>query len=285
MTAVANFSSLPSVVDSYSAYVRAVGEIPPLDEKEERNLAVSYRRDNDLTAARRLAMAHLRLVVSVARGYAGYGLEPGDLIQEGNIGLLKAVKKYDPDRGARLGTFAVYWIRAEIHNFVLRNWRIVKIATTKAQRKLFFNMRRLFEANSAGAVRNAAEVAGELGVRAEEVSDMRQRVRNMNLVAMSAENDGEATGAETILAAASESSDPEALLLANRSEAEKMAGLSDALDALDERSRAIIESRRLREPPETLHELSAKLNISAERVRQLEAAALRKMRCNIEARA
>ncbi len=282
MTAVVNFSSLPSV-DSYAAYIRKVASIPPLDAEEERSLAISYRRNKDLAAARRLAMAHLRLVVSVARGYAGYGLDPGDIVQEGNIGLLKAVKKYDPDRGARLGTFATYWIRAEIHNFVMRNWRIVKIATTKAQRKLFFNMRRLLESTAAGGIRDADDVAKELGVRAEEVRDMRQRVHNMNALPMSGEKNGEMTGTELVLEAA-ESTDPEISLIASQTESAGVSDLSDALNSLDSRSREVIESRRLREPPATLHALSAKLDISAERVRQIEAAALRKMRREIEAR-
>ena len=282
MTAVVNFSSLPSV-DSYAAYIRKVASIPPLEAEEERSLAISYRRNKDLAAARRLAMAHLRLVVSVARGYAGYGLDPGDIVQEGNIGLLKAVKKYDPDRGARLGTFATYWIRAEIHNFVMRNWRIVKIATTKAQRKLFFNMRRLLESTAAGGIRDADDVAKELGVRAEEVRDMRQRVHNMNALPMSGEKNGEMTGTELVLEAA-ESTDPEISLIASQTESAGVSDLSDALNSLDSRSREVIESRRLREPPATLHALSAKLDISAERVRQIEAAALRKMRREIEAR-
>lgn len=282
MTAVANFASMPSVADGFSAYIRAVENIPPLAEPEERRLALAYRQESDLAAARRLAMAHLRLVISVARGYSGYGLEIGDLVQEGNIGLLKAVQKFDPDRGARLSTFAVYWVRAEIHNFIMRNWRIVKIATTKAQRKLFFNMRRLFEQTPAGEIKKAEEVAKDLGVRPEEVRDMRRRVRNTNIVALSAEKDGEQTGAELTLEAAD--ADPETLLIAEQSGERGMADLSAAMSALDPRAREVIEARRLREPPSTLHELAAKLNISAERVRQLEAAALRKMRREIEAR-
>ncbi len=282
MTAVANFFATPPAADSFSAYIRAVENIPQLEESEERRLALAYREENDLAAARRLALAHLRLVVSVARGYAGYGLETGDLVQEGNIGLLKAVQKFDPDRGARLATFAVYWVRAEIHNFIMRNWRIVKIATTKAQRKLFFNMRRLFEQTPAGGVRNADLVAKELGVRPEEVRDMRGRVRNTNIVALSAEKDGEQTGAELTLEAAD--ADPETLLIAGQSNETGMADLSAALSSLDPRAREIIEARRLRETPATLHELAAKLKISAERVRQLESAALRKMRREIEAR-
>ena len=285
MTAVANFAaSLPSAVDGFSAYMRAVADIPPLQEEEERRLALAYRRTNDLAAARRLALAHLRLVVSVARGYAGYGLDTGDLVQEGNIGLLKAVQKFDPDRGARLATFASYWIRAEIHSFILRNWRIVKIATTKAQRKLFFNMRRLFEQTPAGAMKDAAAVAKDMGVRPEEVRDMRRRVQNTNLVALSAEKDGEASGAELILEAAEESADPETMLIAEQSGESGMADLSAAMNTLDARAREVIEARRLREPPATLHELAAKFKISAERVRQLESAALRKMRREIEAR-
>ena len=280
----ASFPMLPAAADGFAAYVRAVEDIPQLSESEERALAVSYRRTQDLAAARRLALSHLRLVVSIARGYAGYGLDPGDLVQEGNIGLLKAVQKYDPDRGARLATFAAYWVRAEIHNFVLRNWRIVKIATTKAQRKLFFNMRRLFEQNPAGDIKDAAEVASDLGVRAEEVQDMRRRVRSTNLVALSAEKDGEQTGAELVLAANEEQSDPEEMLISQRESERKLSGLTSALAKLDPRAREIVEARRLREPAMTLHELAARFDISAERVRQLEAAALSQMRREIEAR-
>ena len=186
MTALTRLS-FPSAADGYSAYIRAVEAIPPLTEEEEQRLTTGYRQKNDLAAARKLAMAHLRLVVSVARGYNGYGIEQSDLVQEGNIGLLKAVQKYDPARGARLATFAVYWIRAEIHNFIMRNWRIVKIATTKAQRKLFFHMRRLFEKDAAGQLQDAETIAQDLGVRAADVAGMRARVRNTSCIPFSAE--------------------------------------------------------------------------------------------------
>ena len=281
MTALTCFS-FPAAADGYAAYARAAEAVPPLGEAEERRLAEDYRQNNSLPAARRLALAHLRLVVSVARGYNGYGLEQSDLVQEGNIGLLKAVQKFDPGRGARLATFAVYWIRAEIHSFILRNWRIVKIATTKAQRKLFFNMRRLFEKSAAGNLRAAGDVALDLGVRAEDVSGMRARVRNTVRAPYSAEQNGETTGAE-ILLQASESFDPESAFADKKQGEEKSRKISESLASLDPRAREIIESRLMREKPATLHALAAKFNISAERVRQLEARALKQLRGSLGA--
>ncbi|MGI9306818.1 MAG: RNA polymerase factor sigma-32 [Gammaproteobacteria bacterium] len=277
MNAVANFS-FPSAADGYSAYARAVESLPPLDENEERALAGDYRQKNDLAAARRLALANLRLVVAIARGYNGYGLEQGDLVQEGNIGLLKAVQKFDPERGARLATFATYWIRAEIHNFILRNWRIIKIATTKAQRKLFFNMRRLFEKGADGYLRRAEDVARDLDVRPEDVSGMRARVQNTNCVPLSAEKDGESSGAELFLQADENISDPEKILIAQKNGGDTKDKLARALGALDARAREIVQARLMRETPETLHALAARFKISAERVRQLEAQALKKLR-------
>lgn len=281
MTALTCFS-FPSAGDGYSAYARAVAAIPPLDAAEERRLADDYRQKNDLAAARQLAVAHLRLVVSVARGYNGYGLEQGDLVQEGNIGLLKAVQKFDPDRGARLATFAVYWIRAEIHNFILRNWRIVKIATTKAQRKLFFHMRRLFEKSASGNLHDAETVAQDLGVRAKDVDSMRARVRNTACIPYSSEQNGEPAGAEIFLQAA-ESSDPESALLLQKNGEDAARQVSESLESLNPRAREIIESRLMRETPATLQTLAAKFNISAERVRQLEAQALKKLRAHLGA--
>lgn len=282
MSGVVSWASLPSAVDSYAAYVRAVEDIPPLEEDEERRLANVYRGNGDLAAAHKLAVSHLRLVVAVARGYAGYGLDAGDLVQEGNMGLLKAVKKFDPDRGARLATFAVYWIRAEIHNFVLRNWRIVKVATTKAQRKLFFNMRRLFERDDDGNIKHADQLADDLGVRGEDVRDMRERVKNTNQVVFSASDEnGEPAGAELVLEASAEASDPESLLIAQQEDA--TSELTVALNSLNERDREIIQLRRLSEPPATLQTLADRFGVSAERIRQLESAALLKLRRGMEA--
>ena len=264
-------SSFPTVGDSFSAYARAVAAIPPLEEGEEERLVAAYRGRGDVAAARRLAMTHLHLVIAVARGYDGYGLDKSDLIQEGNIGLLKAVQKFDPGRGARLATFAGYWIRAEIYNFILRNWRIVKIATTKAQRKLFFHMRRLFEKDGDGNIKSADDIAADLGVRPADVEDMRARVQST--VVSDSDNDRPA-----MLEARAETADPERILLAKQESAAEKEQVTAALAALDERARTIVESRHLRDKPETLHALAARLNISAERVRQLEKQALQKLR-------
>ena len=264
-------SSFPTVGDSFSAYARAVAAIPPLEEGEEERLVAAYRGRGDVAAARRLAMTHLHLVIAVARGYDGYGLDKSDLIQEGNIGLLKAVQKFDPGRGARLATFAGYWIRAEIYSFILRNWRIVKIATTKAQRKLFFHMRRLFEKDDNGNIKSADDIAADLGVRPADVEDMRARVQST--VVSDAEGDRPA-----MLEARAETADPERILLAKQESAAEKEQVTAALAALDERARTIVESRHLRDKPETLHSLAARLNISAERVRQLEKQALQKLR-------
>lgn len=278
MTTMTEFFPVSSI-DGYAGYVRAVEAIPQVDEEEERQLVADYRRDGDVEAARRLALGHLKLVVGIVRGYHGYGLESADLAQEGNIGLLKAIKKFDPEKGARLATFATYWIRAEIHNFIMRNWRIVKIATTKAQRKLFFNMRKLFEQGADGAPKDAAQVADDLGVRTEDVQDMRARVRNTNCVALSSENEeGEQTGAEVELSATSETSDPESILIERQSGQDGIQGLGAALESLDERGRAIIHARRLSEPPVTLHRLAEQFGVSAERVRQLENRAMEQLR-------
>ncbi|MDM5147397.1 RNA polymerase sigma factor RpoH [Candidatus Persebacteraceae bacterium Df01] len=268
--------SLPSVVGNLDAYIRSVNSIPMLSEQEEHRLAIAYREHNDIQAARQLALAHLRLVIATAHSYAGYGLEQSDLIQEGNIGLLKAVKKYDPLRGARLSTFALYWIRAEIHNFILRNWRIVKIATTKAHRKLFFNMRNLFKKNKDGYLQDAAETARELGVTAKDISEMRSRLHNTNVVSMNA--DENSSGTEFTLEAQADKADPERLLIEQKDGETNKENVTLALAALDDRSRTIVESRHLREKATTLHTLAAQFNISAERVRQLEAQALQKMR-------
>ncbi|MGI9347959.1 MAG: RNA polymerase factor sigma-32 [Gammaproteobacteria bacterium] len=270
---------LPSLSDSLGAYIRAVNSIPSLDEKEERRLANAYRRKNDLTAAHQLALTHLRLVVAASHQYAGYGLERSDLIQEGNIGLLKAVKKFDPTRGARLATFALYWIRAEINSFILRNWRIIKIATTKAQRKLFFNMRHLFQKDDRGRLQDAADVAAQLGVSASDVSEMRARLHDTNTVVLEADEDS--VGAELTLQADADSNDPERLLLAQKSAEEEHTNLAAALASLDKRSRYIVQARHLRDRAETLHTLAARFGVSAERVRQLEAQALKKLRLSM----
>ena len=265
----------PIVAAGTDAYETTL-DTSPLSAEEERRLTIAYREKNDLQAAKKLAVSHLRLVGAVARGYSGYGFEQNDIVQEGNIGLLKAVQKFDPDRGARLATFAVYWIRAEIHEFIIRNWRIVKIATTKAQRKLFFHMNLLLRKKSDGKIESAKKIAQDLNVLPNDVTEMRQRLHNTNIVPMEGDDDTQ-NGASAILADEEEKTDPEHILLANTDANDKYTALKNALASLDERARAIITARLLKEKPETLQLLSNKFNISIERVRQLEVKAMKKI--------
>ncbi|HEX9179441.1 MAG TPA: RNA polymerase sigma factor RpoH, partial [Burkholderiales bacterium] len=237
---------------------------------------------DDLEAARGLVLSHLRLVVAIARGYLGYGLPHGDLIQEGNIGLMKAVKRFDPERGVRLVTFAVHWIRAEIHEFILRNWRLVKIATTKAQRKLFFNLRSLKKDLGAMSAGEVDSVARQLDVRAGDVREMETRMGGHDL-ALEPQGDGDE---ETFapIAYLTDGREPSQELEEAQSERLQTAGLRQALAGLDSRSRRIIEARWLREKdPATLHELAAEFGVSAERIRQIEQKAMQKMRAALGA--
>ena len=266
------------------AYISAAFQLPILSAEEEHELAVRLRDRQDLDAARSLVMAHLRFVVRVARGYSGYGLALGDLIQEGNIGLMKAVKRFDPDRGVRLVSFAVHWIRAEIHEYILRNWRIVKVATTKAQRKLFFNLRSSKKRLGWFSKQEVEEVAEDLGVKPETVLEMEARLANYDLAF-----DG--TGAEddegTSMAPAAYLPDlrnePATQIEQADSAAFEREGLYTALESLDERSRDILQRRWLAESKETLHELADEYGVSAERIRQIEAAALKKLRTTLAA--
>ncbi len=274
---------VPTTAGSLDAYINAVGQIPVLSVEEEQSLARRFRDENDLEAARRLVMAHLRFVVHVARGYAGYGLQIGDLIQEGNIGLMKAVKRFDPEHGVRLVSFAVHWIRAEIHEFVLRNWRIVKVATTKAQRKLFFNLRkskkRLGWLNQA----EVEAVANDLGVKPEVVTEMESRLSGRDIgFDLSNNDDDEAPTAPTTWLA-TETPDPESLVEAIDTEDHRLSMLSDGLEGLDDRSRNIVARRWLSENKSTLQELADEYGVSAERIRQIEANALKKMRVALAA--
>jgi RNA polymerase sigma-32 factor len=266
---------------SLETYIQSVNRVPMVSAEEERDLALRFRNGNDLEAARRLVLSHLRFVVKVARGYSGYGLPQADLIQEGNIGLMKAVKRFDPDVGVRLVSFAVHWIRAEIHEFILRNWRIVKVATTKAQRKLFFNLR---SAKKRLGWLNADEVnavAKDLGVSARDVLEMEKR-----LSAHDASFDlpvGEDADESFAPAAWLENAGagPEELLETDQDENDRRERLHRALDALDARSRAIIQRRWLTEEKSTLQELADELGVSAERVRQIESGALNRMRAAV----
>lgn len=269
---------VPTTAGSLDAYISAVGQIPVLTAEDEQRLARRYRDDDDLDAARELVMAHLRFVVHVARGYSGYGLQIGDLIQEGNIGLMKAVKRFDPEQGVRLVSFAVHWIRAEIHEFVLRNWRIVKVATTKAQRKLFFNLRkskkRLGWLNQA----EVEAVAMDLGVKPEVVTEMESRLSGRDIgFDLSATDDDEAPSAPTTWLA-TEAPDPETLVEAVDTDDYRLNLLQEGMGELDDRSRDIVAQRWLQEKKTTLQELADTYGVSAERIRQIEANALKKMR-------
>ncbi|GAB4301715.1 MAG: RNA polymerase sigma factor RpoH [Thiohalomonadaceae bacterium] len=263
---------------SIEAYTQAINRIPMLTAEEERELAVRLREDNDLEAARRLVLAHLRFVAHIARGYSGYGLPQADLIQEGNIGLMKAVKRFDPDQGVRLVSFAVHWIRAEIHEFILRNWRIVKVATTKAQRKLFFNLRSSKKRLGWFSKDEVDAVARDLGVSAATVLEMESRLAGQD-VTFDAQSDDD----DEVMAPAAYLADsrfePAAQLEAANSEADNSQRLHSALATLDERSRDIVAARWLSEDGKTtLQDLADKYNVSAERIRQLEKNAMNKLR-------
>jgi RNA polymerase sigma-32 factor len=269
--------TLPVPVGSLESYIQAVNRFPMLSFEEERNLARKYRAENDVEAARQLVLSHLRLVVAIARGYMGYGLPQGDLIQEGNIGLMKAVKRFDPERGVRLVSFAVHWIRAEIHEFVLRNWRMVKLATTKAQRKLFFNLRSMKPTLAPLTQTEIGSMSRELRVKPEEVAEMEMRLAGQEISLEPASDEDEAYAPIAYLA--DRSPGPSEIAEAKQDEALRARGLEAALASLDARSRRIIEARWLREKDSaTLHELAAEFKVSAERIRQIEAKALAKMK-------
>ena len=262
---------------SLEAYIQSVNRFPVLSAEEEQRLARRLRDHEDLAAARQLVFSHLRLVVAVARGYLGYGLPHADLIQEGNIGLMKAVKRFDPQRGVRLVSFAIHWIKAEIHEYILRNWRLVKVATTKPQRKLFFNLRSMKRGLAPMTTGDVKRVATELNVKPEEVVEMETRLGGHD-VAFEAD-DSEDAYAPVHYLATDPAAEPSQVLEAAQEEDVQAATLKQALDALDPRSRRIVESRWLKEKdPATLHELAAEFKVSAERIRQIEAKAMEKMK-------
>jgi RNA polymerase sigma-32 factor len=276
MTLPAQFP-VPMPAGSLDTYIQTVNRFPLLSLEQEQQLARRYRDTEDLEAARGLVLSHLRLVVSVARGYLGYGLPHADLIQEGNIGLMKAVKRYDPERGVRLVSFAIHWIKAEIHEYILRNWRLVKVATTKAQRKLFFNLRSMKQGLGTLSPEDVGRMAKTLNVKPEEVSEMEMRLAGQEMT-FEADEDDE-TYAPANYLAADANAEPSRLLEAEESERLKTEGLAKALDSLDARSRRIVETRWLREKDGlTLHDLADEFKVSAERIRQIEAKALDKMR-------
>ena len=264
---------------SLDTYIQSVNRMPMLSAERERELAQRYRGANDLEAARELVMSHLRLVVSIARGYLGYGLPHSDLIQEGNIGLMKAVKRFDPERGTRLVSFAIHWIRAEIHEYILRNWRLVKVATTKAQRKLFFNLRSMKKDLGPLSSTEAGRVAAELNVRPEDVSEMETRLAGREVAFEADEGDDEKAYAPAHYLAADPEAEPSRVLEAAEEAEIGSESLKSALASLDPRSRRIVEARWLREKDAaTLHDLAAEFKVSAERIRQLESKALARMR-------
>ena len=270
-----------STVGSIDAYIQAANRYPMLSEAEETRLAKRFHNDGDVEAARRLVLSHLRLVISIARGYLGYGLPHADLIQEGNIGLMKAVKRFDPERGVRLVSFALHWIKAEIHEYILKNWRLVKVATTKAQRKLFFNLRSLkndYEGVDTLSGTQAAEVAARLGVKQEEVVEMETRLTGRDLALEGNPDDGDDAFAPIDYLA--DSRYEPTRMLENKALARLQdERLHEALQELDPRSRRIVEARWLHDgEAATLHELAAEFDVSAERIRQIEVKALQKMR-------
>jgi RNA polymerase sigma-32 factor len=272
-------SPVPQVIGSIENYISAVNRFPLLTPDEELEYARNYRDQEDLQSAGRLVLSHLRLVVSVARGYLGYGLSHADLIQEGNIGLMKAVKRFDPERGVRLVSFALHWIKAEIHEYVLRNWRLVKIATTKAQRKLFFNLRSHKQSLDTFTPDQVNALARELNVKPEEVKEMETRLAGGD-IALEAplDDDGEAYAPISYLA--DSDAEPSRVIEAVQTETLRTEGLARALASLDDRSRRIIQTRWLAAERDqlTLHDLAAEYKVSAERIRQIEVKAMEKMK-------
>jgi len=270
---------LTAPIGSLEAYVERVSTIPMLDRESELALARRFRDHHDLDAARDLVLSHLRFVVHVARGYLGYGLPVGDLIQEGNVGLMKAVKRFDPDMGVRLVSFAVHWIRAEIHEYVIRNWRLVRVATTKAQRKLFFNLRRMKKNLAWLSDAETAAVAGELGVDPTEVREMERRLsaRDLSFDPLPDAGDEDSIASPSLYLPSPEA-DPATIIEQDQWDGDVTDRLSSALDGLDERSRTVIRSRWLAEDKKTLQELADDYGVSAERIRQIETVAITKLR-------
>ena len=274
--------SAPGV--NLGAYISTVNQIPILTAEQEKELAERYYYDQDLDAAKLLVMSHLRFVVHIARSYAGYGLPQGDLIQEGNLGLMKAVKRFDPNMGVRLVSFAVHWIKAEIHEYVIRNWRIVKIATTKAQRKLFFNLRSLKKSSKKLTLEEARSIANDLNVTPEQVLEMEGRLTAYD-AAFEAQGDDDDDTPHTAPALYLEDNryDPARLIEEEDYEEQSTTALHEAMDQLDDRSPNILQRRWLDDDKSTLHELAAEYNVSAERIRQLEKNAMEKIKTAMSA--
>ncbi|MBK6336860.1 MAG: RNA polymerase sigma factor RpoH [Betaproteobacteria bacterium] len=283
MTGTALTFPTPASLGSLDHYIQAVNRFPLLTAEQETALGRRLVRDDDLSAARELVLSHLRLVVAVSRNYLGYGLPQADLIQEGNVGLMKAVRRFDPERGVRLVSFALHWIKAEIHEYILRNWRLVKVATTKAQRKLFFNLRGMKATTAALTPTEARAIARDLGVKPEEVVEMETRLSGRDVVLDPQPDDnGDSMGPIAWLTDTED--EPMQILERRQTASNRSKGLSTALARLDERSRRIIEARWLREDdPATLQDLATEYGVSAERIRQLEVKAMKTMRSQMGA--
>jgi len=283
MTTMTLPTTLPPV-SSLESYIQAVNAVPMLTQEGEKDLGRRLQRDNDVAAACDMVLSHLRLVVSVARNYMGYGLPQADLIQEGNVGLMKAVKRFDPERGVRLASFAIHWIKAEIHEYILRNWRMVKIATTKAQRKLFFNLRSMKPTMASLTPKEIRQVAKTLNVKESEVVEMEQRLQGGDVPLEPSPDEGQDEVVTPIAYLADSAEGPAEVFEREQGEALKTRGLTRALDSLDDRSRRIIRARWLAESkPKTLHELAGEFGVSAERIRQIEAKAMQKMKKELAA--
>ncbi len=274
----------PASLGSLDHYIQAVNRFPLLTAEQEVELGRRWQRDNDVGAARELVLSHLRLVVAVSRNYMGYGLPQADLIQEGNVGLMKAVRRFDPERGVRLVSFALHWIRAEIHEYILRNWRLVKIATTKAQRKLFFNLRSMKTSTAALTPSEAETIARDLGVKTEEVFEMETRLTGRDVSIDPAPNEDGETPVAPLAYLTNDEDEPAQILERRETAGNRSSGLRTALAKLDDRSRRIIEARWLREEDQaTLQDLADEYGVSAERIRQIESKAMKTMRAEMAA--
>ena len=273
--------SLPALgsIDSYDRYMQSIRAIPSLTAEEEMELGMRLKKSNDLEAAKTLILSHLKLVAKVAKGYSGYGLPQSDLVQEGNIGLMKAVKRFDPERGVRLVSFAIYWIKAEIQEYIVKNWRLVKTATTKAQRKLFFNLRSMKKTLQPLKTDEINSIAKELNVKPEDVREMEYRFNGNEISLDYGSEESEDDVFRPIAYLKDETPEPSEKMEIDQSEGNSLSSLSKALSSLDKRSRLILEERWLKDKDaSTLHELADKLGVSAERIRQIEQAAMKKIK-------
>lgn len=266
-------------IDSYDRYMQSIRAIPFLTAEEEMALGLRLKKSNDLEAAKTLILSHLKLVAKVARGYSGYGLPQSDLVQEGNIGLMKAVKRFDPERGVRLVSFAIYWIKAEIQEYIVKNWRLVKTATTKAQRKLFFNLRSMKKTLQPLRPAEIESIAKDLNVKPEDVREMEYRFNGNEISIDYSSDESEEEVFKPIAFLKDEAPEPSAQMELDQSEVNKLSSLNKALLSLDDRSRMILEERWLKDNnASTLHDLAHKLGVSAERIRQIEQAAMKKIK-------